>query len=70
MTQPAANGYITAYPDDAGGRPLTSVLNFTAGQTLPNAATIRVGTSFDSFMLYNGSGGTVHLIADVFGLYN
>jgi hypothetical protein len=29
-----------------------------------------VGTNFDSILLYNGSGGTVNLIADVFGLYN
>ena len=67
LTQPTAGGYITVYP--AGqSRPTASNLNFQAGQTIPNLVVATVGTG-GSVNLYNGSGGTVHLIADVAGYF-
>lgn len=67
VTNPAAGGYVTVYPA-ATPRPITSVLNFSPGQTIANAAT--VGTSNGQVSLYNGSSGRVDLITDVFGFYN
>jgi hypothetical protein len=69
VTGPAAGGYVAAYPDGEN-RPITSVLNFNRGQTIPNATTVAVGGDAGSVLLYNGSPGTAHLIVDVFGLYN
>ncbi|MBS2961849.1 PKD domain-containing protein [Actinocrinis puniceicyclus] len=67
VTNAKADGYITAYAD-ATGRPATSNLNFTAGQTVPNMAIVPVGAD-GKIALYNGSGGTADLIADVAGYY-
>lgn len=68
VTDPAGTGFITAYPDNVV-RPLTFVLNFDPGQTIPNATTIGVGGDGGD-ALYNGSNGAIQLIADVFGFYN
>lgn len=65
-TDPAAGGYITAYPD-GGSRPKSSNLNFSAGQTVPNLVTVKVKNG--KVDLFNGSGGTADLIADVEGYY-
>jgi hypothetical protein len=65
VTQPKEGGYITVFP--AGStRPTTSNLNFTAGETVPNLVVATVGTD-GKVELYNGSGATVQLIADVSG---
>src|SRR6185437_12527043 len=66
ITNPTVGGYITAYPD-GGTRPKSSNLNFSAGETVPNLATVKVGNG--KVDLYNGSGGTSDLIADVQGYY-
>jgi PQQ-like domain/Bacterial Ig-like domain (group 3) len=60
-------GYLTVYADGSV-RPGVSNLNFAAGQTVPNLVITRVGTN-GLVDLYNGSGGTVQLIADVSGYY-
>jgi len=44
VTDPAAAGYLTAYPCGMD-TPLVSNVNFAAGQTIANLATVRVGTS-------------------------
>ena len=66
-TQPSANGYSTAYP---GGttRPTSSNVNFTRNETVANLATVRVDAN-GNLDLYNGSSGTVELVADVEGYY-
>ncbi len=66
VTQPKASGYIAAYP--AGSMPNSSTLNFVAGQTVPNAAIVRIGAG-GSITLRNSSIGTSHLIVDVTGYY-
>jgi hypothetical protein len=66
-TGATAGGYITAYADGAA-RPGTSNLNFSRGQTIPNLAVVPVGAD-GKVALYNGSSGTVQLLADVSGYY-
>ncbi|HYN73258.1 MAG TPA: hypothetical protein VES60_12220, partial [Nakamurella sp.] len=66
-TSPTQGGYITAYADGAD-RPTTSNLNFVAGQTIPNLVVVPVGAN-GGIRLFDGSGGTVHLIADIAGYY-
>ncbi len=64
VTQPTVATFITAYP--AGdARPLASILNATAGQTLPNLAVVKVGAG-GSVSLYNND-GLAHLVVDVVG---
>ena len=56
-------GWVAAYPTQAS-LPLVSNLNFVGGQTVPNLAT--VGLANAQATLYNGSGATVQLVADIF----
>jgi hypothetical protein len=67
VTQPSSAGYITVF-GDGSARPTTSNLNFTKGQTIANLVIAPVGSDGKA-ELYNGSGGTVQLIADVSGYY-
>ena len=68
VAQPAANGYITVYPDGVT-RPLASNLNFVADKSVPNLVIAPVGADGD-VDLYNGSSGTVQLVADVSGYFS
>jgi hypothetical protein len=67
VTQPSAQGHITVYPDGTT-LPTTSSLNFVAGETVPNLVIAPVGTD-GKVAFFNGSGGTVQLIADVSGYF-
>jgi alpha-tubulin suppressor-like RCC1 family protein len=67
VTQPTRAGYITVYGEGTA-RPTASNLNFVAGQSVPNLVIAPVGTT-GKVNLYNGSAGTVHLVADVSGYY-
>ncbi|MET3176384.1 UNVERIFIED_ORG: alpha-tubulin suppressor-like RCC1 family protein [Arthrobacter sp. UYCu721] len=60
-------GFITAYASGTG-RPNASNVNFSAGQIVPNSVTVPVGAD-GKVTLFNRSGGTVQLIADVSGYY-
>lgn len=66
VTAPASSGYLTVYPG-SGAAPATSSLNFSAGETIPNLVIVAVADGKVSF--HNGSSGTVHVIADLFGAY-
>jgi hypothetical protein len=66
VTDTTSGGYITAYPD-GGSLPKSSNLNFSPGETVPNLVTVKVRNG--KVDLYNGSAGTVDLIADVQGYY-
>jgi hypothetical protein len=68
VTRPGGSGYITAYPT-AAPRPQASNINFTAGQTIPNLVTVKLGSG-GKINLYNGADQPVDLIADVAGWYN
>ncbi|MET8311355.1 hypothetical protein ABZV00_31805, partial [Micromonospora sp. NPDC005173] len=67
VTGPTTAGFVTVYPTGST-RPTASNLNFTAKQTIPNLVVAKVGTG-GAINLYNGSSGTVHLVADVAGYY-
>jgi hypothetical protein len=61
----APGGFITLYPDGAS-LPTVSNLNYVAGQIVPNAFTVRLGTS-GAFNIYASS--ATHFITDIAGYY-
>ena len=64
---PDAPGWLLAWP--AGDPfPLAANLNFTTGDVIPNLVTARAGTG-GVIDLYNGSAGTVDVVADVAGWF-
>lgn len=66
VTQPSSFGFLTVYPDSQG-QPLASNLNWVAGQTVANLVIVPVVNGNVDF--YNGSTGTVHVIADLAGYF-
>jgi hypothetical protein len=66
VTRPTQHGYLTAYPE-AGSMPGVSNLNFTAGQTVANLAVVPITDGKVDF--YNGSGGTLQVVADLEGYF-
>jgi hypothetical protein len=66
VTAPTASGFLTVYPDGSA-LPTASNLNWTAGATVANLVTVPVVNGVVDF--YNGSTGTVHIIADLAGYY-
>jgi hypothetical protein len=62
---PTSTGYITVWPSGTALQQ-TSNLNFQAGQNIPNLVVVPVGAD-GKIQLFNGSGGTVQLLADVTG---
>ena len=65
---PTRAGYVTVYGAGAS-RPTASNLNFVPAQTTSNMVVVPVGTG-GKIALYNGSAGTVQLVADVWGWYS
>src|SRR5664279_594107 len=65
VVSPQSGGYITSWQSGVGA-PNASTLNFSQGQTVANAAKVLLGSD-GKIQFYNGSGGTVQLIADVTG---
>ena len=67
ITSPTASSYLTVFP--AGEpRPLAANLNYTAGQTVPNLVTAKLGAG-GRLSLFNAAGST-QVIADVAGWYD
>ncbi len=66
VTSATADGYLTAHPSGQA-RPTASVVDFRAGGTVPGLTTVAVGGGHVD--LFNGSPGTVDLIADVTGYF-
>ena len=64
-TNPDDPGFVTAYP--CGDRPLTSNVNFAAGQTVPNAVIAPLSAD-GTVCLY--SNVSTHLLADVSGYFS
>ncbi|WP_441250627.1 hypothetical protein [Kitasatospora sp. McL0602] len=66
-TDTEQGGFITAYP--AGkARPGTSNVNYTGGQTVPNLTITPIGLNGE-VEFYNGSRGSVDLVADITGYF-
>jgi len=63
--RPDKAGYVTAYPAGTS-RPTTSTLNVPAGGTVANLAVVPLDDQ-GRVAIYNGSAGTINLVADVFG---
>lgn len=59
-------GYLTAWPSGLT-RPPTSNVNFAALQTVANLSIVRLNAG--GVNIFNGSGGTVDVLADVTGYY-
>src|SRR5690606_13111335 len=66
VVHPSAQGFLTVYPSGTP-RPTASNLNYTAGQVVPNAALVKVGTG-GRLRLY-ASGGCPHVVVDVVGYH-
>lgn len=64
VTESDGPGFITVYP--CGSRPLASSLNFTTGQTIPNAVVTRLST--DGTACFHSS-TDAHVIVDVVGWF-
>jgi len=64
-----ADGYLTAYPTatEPNNPPLASNLNFTAGQTVPNLASIKVGLA-GKISIFNFV-GSADVVVDLAGWY-
>ena len=67
VTGPTSSGFVTVWPSGAG-QPLASNLNFVAGQTVPNAVVVGVGTD-GKISLFNSSGSS-HVVVDVTGWFS
>ncbi|MFC1439234.1 right-handed parallel beta-helix repeat-containing protein [Streptacidiphilus sp. N1-10] len=67
VTQPTAAGVLTVYPGGAA-LPTASNLNFSKGETVPNLVSVG-GSSAKGINVYNGSSGTVQLVADEEGYF-
>ncbi len=67
VTGGTGSGYLTVYPDNRK-RPSTSNLNWVPGQTVANLVNVDTGTG--RLVFYNGSGATVHVIADLAGYHS
>jgi hypothetical protein len=65
-TQPTSASWLTVYPDGVA-KPNVSNVNFGAGQTVANFATVKLGTG-GRLRIFNDA-GTVHAIVDVAGYY-
>ncbi len=65
VTQPATSGYLTLFPCSQP-RPLASMINFTAGQTVANAAMTDLGT--DGWICLYAS-TTTHVVVDITGSF-
>jgi hypothetical protein len=65
-TGTSAVSYLSIWPDGQA-QPTVSSLNWTAGWTIPNAVTVKVGTS-DNINIYNDL-GTADVIVDVVGYF-
>ena len=65
VTETSGSGFVTVYP---GGvtRPTASSLNFTTGQTVPNAVIAQVSGAGEVCFF---SSVSAHLIADVHGWF-
>ena len=69
VTQQMAQGHLTIYPADEG-QPLISNINFKVGSSRANNAILRLSSDGTGRVnVFNGSGGTVHVILDVNGYF-
>lgn len=66
VSAPTAGGYIEAYADGSA-RPVASTVNFSKSATIANSSIVQLLNG--KIDLFNSSGGTVQLIADMTGYF-
>ena len=66
VTQPLGSGFVTVYPCDTARDPNTSNLNYTAGQTVPNAVFVKLSAAGTVCLFTSNS---VQLVVDVNGSF-
>ncbi len=74
-TGATADSYVTVFPDnapvnsppDGTGLPMSSNLNFTRGETIPNMVNATVGA--DGYVDFYNHAGDVNVVVDLFGYY-
>lgn len=76
VVSPSAGGFLTIRAAGSAGAPTTSIINFSAGDTISNSAivTLPVMTADDgeieiTYSAYGASGPTAHILIDVVGWY-
>jgi hypothetical protein len=72
VTGGTAGGNLRAFPADSAVIPGVSNVNWATRQTAANFAIVGAATGGDfaaSVALHNASGGTVHVIVDIFGYF-
>ncbi len=67
VTDVTAGSFLQLWPTGSTQPPLGSSLNYSAGQTVPNAVTVKLGTD-GKVSVFNKLGST-NVIADVAGYY-
>jgi hypothetical protein len=68
VVTPAAAGVVNLYADDQPP-PITSTINFAAGQVLANSAIVSLGSGTGGIRVANGSSAAVNLVLDVNGYF-
>ncbi len=68
VTQPTAPGHVIIYPLGVA-LPMTSTINYSAGQTRANNAIVQVGTDGSIAVTCGQLSGTTHFIIDVVGYF-
>jgi hypothetical protein len=72
VTGPTAGSYVALYPANLSSPPSTSNLNFSAGQTVPNLVSVRLGFvglgPAEGVKIFNAA-GNVHVIVDLEGYF-
>jgi hypothetical protein len=69
ITGPAAAGYLTLFPADAAGPPLSSSINFLPGRTRANNAILLLAGDGTGIKVFNGSAGTADFVLDANGWF-
>ncbi len=67
VTGPTAGSFLSIWPQGST-RPTVSSLNFTAGETIPNAVTVKLNAANGKISVYNLT-GNVDVIIDVAGYF-
>ena len=68
VTQPTSAGFLTVYPDGGSAAPASSNVNWTRGETIANQVIVPIGPG-GGIEFYNGSTGSVHVVADISGYF-
>jgi subtilase family serine protease len=66
VTSPTVGGVLTVFPSNVA-KPTVSNLNFSKGETIPNAVIVKAGSPFIDF---NNLAGTTHVVVDLFGYFS